>query len=67
MSFACGIWYLAADVSSVSPSSEQTEGLWGNQCLNGWKINLCGTKVKFCHWLKLVASNWSKICLKLSE
>ena len=22
------------DVSSVSPSSEQTEGLWGNQCLN---------------------------------
>ena len=28
---ACGIWCLA-DVSSVSPSSEQTEGLWGNQC-----------------------------------
>ena len=31
--FACGIWCLA-DVWSVSPSSEQTEGLWGNQCLN---------------------------------
>ena len=30
---ACGIWCLA-DISSVSPSSEQTEGLWGNQCLN---------------------------------
>ena len=25
-----------ADVSSVSPSSEQTEGLWRNQCLNSW-------------------------------
>ena len=23
-----------ADVSSVSPSSEQTGELWGNQCLN---------------------------------
>ena len=30
-----GIWCLA-DVSSVSPSSEQTEELWGNQCLNSW-------------------------------
>ena len=29
------IWCLA-DVSSVSPSSEQTEELWGNQCLNSW-------------------------------
>ena len=27
------LWCLA-DVSNVSPSSEQTEGLWGNQCLN---------------------------------
>ena len=33
MFFACGIWFVA-DVSSVSPSLEQTEGLWGNQCLN---------------------------------
>ena len=49
MFFACGIWRVV-DVSSVSPSSEQIEGLWGNQ---------------FCHWLKLVVSNWSKICLKL--
>ena len=32
MFVACGIWCLV-DVSSVSPSSEQTEGLWGNQCL----------------------------------
>ena len=23
--------------------------------------------MKFCHWLKLVASNWSKICLKLRQ
>ena len=29
------IWCLA-DVSIVSPSPEQTEGLWGNQCLNSW-------------------------------
>ena len=35
MFFACGIWCLA-DVSSISPVSEQTEGLWGNQCLNSW-------------------------------
>ena len=40
-----------AYVSSVSPLSEQT----------------VDQKVKFCHWLKFVASNWSKICLKLSE
>ena len=32
MFFACGIWCVV-DVSSVSPSLEQTEGLWGNQCL----------------------------------
>ena len=25
-----------ADVSSVSPSSEQTGELWANQCLNSW-------------------------------
>ena len=31
----CGIWCLA-DVSSVSPSSEQAERLWGNQFLNSW-------------------------------
>ena len=30
-----GIWCLA-DVSSVSPSSEQTGELWANQCLNSW-------------------------------
>ena len=33
MFVAFGIWCLA-DVSSVSPSSEQTEGLWGNQCFD---------------------------------
>ena len=33
MFVACGIWCLA-DVLRVSPSSEQTEELWGNQCLN---------------------------------
>ena len=32
MFVACGIWCLA-DVSSVSPSSEQTGELWENQCL----------------------------------
>ena len=32
MFVACGIWCLA-DVSSVSPSSEQTGELWANQCL----------------------------------
>ena len=31
MFVACCIWCLA-DVSSVSPSSEQSEGLLGNQC-----------------------------------
>ena len=35
MFVACGVWCLA-DVSSVSPSLEQTEGLRGNQCLNSW-------------------------------
>ena len=35
MFVACGIWPVA-DVSSVSPSSEQSEGLSGNQCLNSW-------------------------------
>ena len=29
------VWRIA-EVSSVSPSSEQIEGLWGNQCLNSW-------------------------------
>ena len=29
MCVACGMWCLA-DVSSISPLSEQTEGLWGN-------------------------------------
>ena len=38
MFVACGIWCLA-DVSSISPSSEQTGELWANQCLN-----LCGSK-----------------------
>ena len=38
MFFACGIWCVA-DVSSVSPSSEQTEELWGNSV-----IKLCGSK-----------------------
>ena len=36
MFVACGIWCLA-DVSSVSPSSEQTGELWANQCLNSWQ------------------------------
>ena len=35
MFFACGIWCVADD-SSVSPSSEETEGLWENQCLKSW-------------------------------
>ena len=35
MFVAFGIWCLA-DVSSVSPSLEQSEELWGNQCLNSW-------------------------------
>ena len=35
MFLACGIRCLA-DVSGASPSSEQTEGLCGNQCLNSW-------------------------------
>ena len=30
MFVACGLWCLA-DVSSISPSLEQTEGLWGNK------------------------------------
>ena len=42
MFVACGIWCLA-DVSSISPSSEQTGELWANQCLNS-VINLCGSK-----------------------
>ena len=67
MFVACGIWCLA-DVSSVSPSSEQTGELWANQCLNSWSSKFMqDRKVKFCHWLKLVASNWSKICLELSK
>ena len=33
MFVACGIFCLA-DVSSVSPSSEQTGELWANKCLN---------------------------------
>ena len=33
MFFACEVWCIA-DVSSVSPSSEHSEGLWGNQCFN---------------------------------
>ena len=33
MFVACGIWCLA-DVSTVSPSLEQTGELWANQCLN---------------------------------
>ena len=30
MFVACGLWCLA-DVSCISPSLEQTEGLWGNK------------------------------------
>ena len=66
MFFACGIWCLA-DVSSVGPSSEQTGRLWGNQCLNSWYLIYADRKVKFCYWLKLVASDWLNICLKLCE
>ena len=39
MFVACGIWCLA-DVSSVSPSSEQTGELWANQCLNSEGLTL---------------------------
>ena len=35
MFFACEVWCVA-DVSGVSSSSEQTEGLWGNYYLNSW-------------------------------
>ena len=35
MFVAFGIWCLA-DVSSVSPLSEQTGELWANQSLNSW-------------------------------
>ena len=66
MFFACGIWCVA-DVSSVSHSSEQTVALWGNHYFNSWLLIYADRKVRFCHWLKLVASNWSKICLKLGE
>ena len=38
MFVACGIWCLA-DVSSVSPSSEQIGELWANHCLNMGLIN----------------------------
>ena len=41
-----GIWCLA-NVLSISPSLEQTKGLWGNQCLQSCKllvINLCRSK-----------------------
>ena len=54
MFLACGIWCVT-DVLSISPSSEQTEGLWGNQCLNIFELVYVDQKVKFCHWLKLVA------------
>ena len=38
MFVASGIWCLA-DVSSVSPSSEQTGELWSNQCFGAdWGI-----------------------------
>ena len=37
MFVTCGIWRLA-DVSSVSPSSEQTGELWANQ----WNLEICG-------------------------
>ena len=36
MFFACDWVCCVADVSSVSRSSEQTEELWGNKCLNSW-------------------------------
>ena len=39
MFVACGIWCLA-DVSIVSPSSEQTGELWANQCLNTRRLVL---------------------------
>ena len=35
MLFVCEVWCIV-DVSSVSRSSEQTEGLWGNQCSKSW-------------------------------
>ena len=66
MFVACDIWCFA-DVLSVGPSLEQTGELWANQCLNSWQKIYADRKVKFCHWLKLLASNWSKICLELSE
>ena len=33
-----------ADVLSIGPSAEQTEGLWENQCLNSTGISSCRSK-----------------------
>ena len=42
MAYMLPVGYVClAEVSRVSPSSEQTGELWANQCLNSWLINLC--------------------------
>ena len=64
--FASKVW-CKADVSSVRPSSEQTEELWENRCLNIGVLIYADRKVRSCNWLKFVASDWSKKYLKLCE
>ena len=39
------LWCIS-DVWSVSPSSKQTEGLWGNRCLNSGVLLYADRKVR---------------------
>ena len=52
MLFAREVWGIA-DVSSVSPSSEQTDGLWSIQSKNSGILLYADQKVR----LEFVASN----------
>ena len=58
MFFAHEVWCIA-DVSSISPSSEQTEILWGNQRLNSEVFINTDQEIRSCHWLEFASSNWS--------
>ena len=64
MIFACEVW-CTVDFYSLSTSSEQTEGLWGNQCLNSGYRFIPIEKSGFA--IGWVSYNWSKTCLKLQE
>ena len=57
MFFPVSFGVMLADVLNVSPSSEQTECLWGNMFLNIFK-NSADRKVTSCHWLEFVVSKW---------